>query len=356
MKILFCLDAGSLIGAGHLIRCKVLAKELIKNNVIVEFFVGGMRENEITDNKLLFMTTNENLFCNSFNEITEKIKNRSYEIVVIDTVHAKTLEKLNDFLSFLKDIKRYGAIAIIDSFGKSSLRNKCKKLEVNTVIAPYVGEKKESSIYHDLLAGPEYYIIDPEYSKIGSKKNCDKVENILVTCGGADTKNISCKILSGINQIRKKQISIKCIIGPFFSKINIKKIKKISNSSQHEITLIFQSESLLNYMNWCDIAIATSGLTKYELAAGGVPSILISIDEEHHQINQEFMKAKSAINLGNNDTVSDLDIKDAIELLIKDKGLRTKLISKSENVVDSYGADRLCRYLIELGNRIKETA
>ena len=356
MKILICLDAGSQIGAGHLIRCKTLAKELIKNHVIVDFFVGGISENNIDRNGLFSISVNDKLICNLFNEIIKKVISKSYDIVIIDVIHAQTFKKLNKFLSALDDMKKYSSIVLIDSFGKSSLRSKNAELKVNTIIAPYVGEKNETSNNYNLLAGPKYYILDPEFSNIESKKCCDNVENILVTCGGADAQNISHKILSAINEIKQKDINVQCIIGPFFSESIIEQLVEISESSPHKISLISQPDNLINHVKWCDMAVATSGLTKYELAAGGVPSILISIDEEHNRINQEYMKTESAIDLGNNDNVSNLDIVNAIELLINNKDTRYALIDKSESVVDCLGVFRICKHLLKLGGGIKQTA
>jgi len=90
VKILICVDAGSHIGAGHLVRCKTLAKVLIKNHVIVDFFVGGISENNIDRNGLFSISVNEKLICNLFNEIIKKVISKSYDIVIIDAIHAQT--------------------------------------------------------------------------------------------------------------------------------------------------------------------------------------------------------------------------------------------------------------------------
>ena len=356
MKFLICIDAGSQIGAGHLTRCKILAKELIKNHATVDFFIGGISKSNIDNNGISSISVNEKLICNVCDKLIKKVISKSYDIVIIDVIHAQTLNKLNEFLSALHEIKKYTSIVLIDSFGEFSLRSKSSNLTIDAIIAPYVGEKTGSSFGYKVLAGPKYYILDPEFYNIKSKKCHDDVNNILVTCGGADSQNISYKILTAINEIKQKNINIRCIIGPYFSNSNVRQLVKLSKLSEHKISLIYHPDNLINHIKWCDIAIATSGLTKYELAAGRAPSILISIDEEHNRINQEYMKTGAAIDLGNNNNVSSSDIMKAIEVLINNKDIRSDLIEKSTSVIDCFGVRRVCEYLIEHSDRVKQTA
>jgi spore coat polysaccharide biosynthesis predicted glycosyltransferase SpsG len=96
-------------------------------------------------------------------------------------------------------------------------------------------------------------------------------------------------------------------------------------------------------MQWCDLAIAASGLTKYELAATATPALLFSIDAFHHESNRSFAATETAIDLGTHVTAG--KIADEVAQLLRDPKLRTKLSTNGRQTIDGHGVQRL---LIEL--------
>ena len=68
------------------------------------------------------------------------------------------------------------------------------------------------------------------------------------------------------------------------------KITSNCNISDHSISIVKSPNTLFNLMHWADIAISSNGLTKYELAATGLPSVLLSNDKYHDEANEPPIK------------------------------------------------------------------
>ena len=101
-------------------------------------------------------------------------------------------------------------------------------------------------------------------------------------------------------------------------------------------------------MHWCDFSIATSGLTKYELAATGTPSILFSIDEFHNNKNFQFAQKNTCLDLGVG--ISKLKLKKAILNFIENKYLLNNMSLNGLLLVDGFGIKRIFSELIRMKN------
>ena len=156
--------------------------------------------------------------------------------------------------------------------------------------------------------------------------------------------NNSTKIINALNKI-DKDLKIRIIIGPLFSKENEKNINDIIENSPHNIKLIMSPESLREHFLWSDITISASGLTKYELAVTGTPTILFSIDKNHNQINKYFTNVSGFIDIGVGINKNLLN-RETLLLLNSDK-LRKDFSKKSQTFIDGKGCLRIVNSISE---------
>ena len=101
-------------------------------------------------------------------------------------------------------------------------------------------------------------------------------------------------------------------------------------------------------MRWSDLAVATSGLTKYELAAAGTPAILISPDDMHVMANDPFTDLGTAADLGLAEHVTPVDIASALRALLDDPEGRSAMVRAGRSAIDGRGAARIANALKEL--------
>ena len=103
-------------------------------------------------------------------------------------------------------------------------------------------------------------------------------------------------------------------------------------------------------MRWADLAIATSGLTKYELAATGTPAILISPDQIHTTANEPFAALGSAVDLGWIQRVTPSELASKVRSLLDDTEQRGAMACAGMRAVDGRGAARIAAALNDLAH------
>jgi spore coat polysaccharide biosynthesis predicted glycosyltransferase SpsG len=94
-------------------------------------------------------------------------------------------------------------------------------------------------------------------------------------------------------------------------------------------------------MLWCDLAITGSGLTKYEMAVTGTPSLQLSFSEDHAAVNESFVKNGTAKHLGVYDAVSLRSISEEITGLLDNFGKRRFMSEAGKGLLDGLGTGRL---------------
>jgi spore coat polysaccharide biosynthesis predicted glycosyltransferase SpsG len=95
-----------------------------------------------------------------------------------------------------------------------------------------------------------------------------------------------------------------------------------------------------------DIVIASSGMTSYELACLGVPSLFIPSGEHQHKIAKEFMKKGFGINYG----FWDDNYEHFSKVLAKFSSyyFRKEMNRNGKKIVDGKGVFRIIKGLINL--------
>ena len=90
-----------------------------------------------------------------------------------------------------------------------------------------------------------------------------------------------------------------------------------------------------------DLAITGGGLTKYETAVTGTPSIILSQVAHQVDLAEEFEKEGTALNLGLGTEVSQEDITEAVTRLSGDGALRAEMSRRGKRLVDGRGVERI---------------
>ena len=128
--------------------------------------------------------------------------------------------------------------------------------------------------------------INSDSSFISVKSINVKVYNfkILVCIGGSDPYFLNRYFLKLIaNYKNRKKNKFLFVLGPLINKkeslILIKKIKKLN------IKFLFNPQNIYELMSRSSLTITSTGITKYELAKIGVPSIIIAKHGKAHARN-----------------------------------------------------------------------
>ena len=269
--------------------------------------------------------------------------------MLVDRVHGAALRQLDALVADIVRWRGQGApVAVIDGIGENSLRHQRPGLKVDLFIAPYAGERSNKDQRVRLLAGPEFAPLGADYEKLPPRPIQTAANRILVSCGGSDPFEITAMVVKALADVQGQQLTVRVVLGPGFEPTYRAGLIEMGRDTKHTIEWIEAPDSLVSHMRWSDLAVATSGLTKYELAAAGTPAILISPDDMHVRANEPFTDLGTVADLGSAEHVTPADIASALRALLDDPERRSAMVRAGRNAVDGRGAARIANALKEL--------
>lgn len=336
----FRADCYNRIGFGHLNRVTQLAKRLKAIYPLeLDLYVYGVeRFDESCFDSIVFL--------NEMNCIDHSLE-KEYEFGVFDFSHRDNIEKPEKISNYLKQIRnQIKRILLIDSIQEESLFYREKSIPIDSILIPYAGV--DNAIYPELISflGPSYFIFSQEIEKLKKSENHPVVKNILITMGGSDVEEMTLLIVESLKRIEKlNEVLIKIAIGPYFKKELIEKIKKIINFDKRFV-LFDGRQNFLEELNKTELCISASGLTKYEAARLGIPTILISYDFKMFNINSHFLKYGTAFDLGVFTELDSKTVSDKILFVIENENLRKEMNENSKKIFRVDKIRELFAYLV----------
>lgn len=345
MRLLFVTVAGNAVGLGHLRRCLSIAASATAAGASITFVVFGDVQAETLLNTAGYpyhVHPEDELFHAPATALQTE---DSFDAIVADLVYSGFFSSGNPAVVFASMKKLARCVVAIDSLGERSLAVKAPGAPIDILVVPYVtsDQDRAAAIGQRQLRGADYAILPEEYSDMPERRQRENADRMLVTCGGSDPGEWTPVILKGLEAILFP-LDVRVIIGPLFDPALGSRISELSVQSSHRIMLIDAPKSLAAHMLWCDIAIAASGLTKYELATTATPALLFSIDSFHEASNRPFAAMGSVVDLGAGTTPD--RIADEARRILGDQKLRMKMGAAGRKLVDGKGAQRLVAEMI----------
>ena len=338
MKTIFRTDGNREIGLGHIVRCLALADELKDRNV-----------------------SSEMLFITKYEEGQRLIECREYKVLRAEHDELSQISQLStggallitDFLdtdnAFISHLKASANITVISIDNNTRL----KRIDADVVVNANVFDEEETKVIGSTryYLGPKYMILRKEFGagRVQVKEIGDQVRTILVMSGGGDSSQDSLliKSVSALNGIGE-EVRIHLVCGPVFPFTS--KLRKLLSEAKGEFDVSFNPPNLIEIMKNADIAISAAGITLYELATLGIPSMVVPQRGPHtnHQedIAISFEAHGACINLGRNASADLLRQKSI--MLMNDRLQREKLSENAKTFVDGRGLERLLQVIESL--------
>jgi len=353
--LVFRTDASETTGMGHFFRCLSLAKYALKADEEVHFVFKDVSENVsliladygISADVIDPQTTWEQ----EIRFLQANIKKKS-KIFILDIAHYKTFSELQGIGEYTTSLRNEGFLAVIDGFKRTSFIDNEFFLDLDMLIAPYLDAKvKKESVREGInyLMGTEYMVFQEEYETY-SKNQClipASASKILITFGGSDPFEITVKAINALQKINVCSLEVVVVVGPGFSSSLKKMIHKLTQINSHSWNVIYSPPTLASWMDWCDLAIGTTGLTKYELALMGVPSVFLSIDLDHAEMNKDFEQTKTGLHLGVHNEVTAHQLSISVQTLLDNQSERKQMSRNGLKLLDCNGSERILNALRE---------
>ena len=298
MNVVILTEGGKNIGFGHVARCISIYQALEQVNISPKLLING--DDSVKD---------------ILPKINVDIKNWVDDLSVISKADIVIVDSYLVDIDVLNEISNCVSLVVyIDDNNRLDYPN---GIVINGTldVSNMNYHKREGIVY---LLGNNFIPLRKEFWDIPKLKINDSIQNILITMGGNDLRNLTPKILELLNNNFPK-INKKIIIADSFE--NVSEIKNLKNS---HVELIYspKASEIIDVMSSVDLAISASGQTLYELACIGVPTISIGIIENQKNNIQNWKKQGFVEYAGcwNEENLLD-NILDKLEFL-EDKNIR----------------------------------
>jgi len=354
--VLFRADGSYHIGIGHIMRCIAIAQSFEKAGISSVFICKGYEQGIIEliqKNGYAVETISKSSdFTEDASLTLESASRYRANLIMIDMSNVDTLADLDGFRRYLQVLKSNKKFLVtIDGLDKDCA-NASIPIQSDIIIIPYFGAGERRYIpcnNADYLLGPSYFIFRQEFMKAAKaeRKISKEAKKILVTMGGSDPLNLTMKIARALLKLSRGQLNLRIVIGPGFNRSIRQDLEKALKDSNGNYELVAGNPDMAELMLWSDLAITSSGLTKYETALMGTPSIIISYDDFQEEIMREFEKYGSALHLGQAKNIREGDIVKTVDSLLDDAGLRGQMSKKGRDLVDGKGVKRIVSKISE---------
>ncbi|HNQ45472.1 MAG TPA: UDP-2,4-diacetamido-2,4,6-trideoxy-beta-L-altropyranose hydrolase [Syntrophorhabdus sp.] len=343
--ILFRCDGSHEIGFGHIVRCIALADELRdKHGSGVVFAV-------LYDNKAMEMILNHGYKVETANPREDQFDYGDWFNCIVKKNHpcALILDIRDDLPpNIVSNLRKKGILVV--TIDDPTDRRLLADLAFYPPV-PQVEKMDWQGFTGQRFIGWEWVILRREFShndenlykRIKATKKT-KIHNILVTMGGSDPKGMTLKTMEALKVI-DGQFEVTIILGPGFAHRD--SLNEILGNFPH-IHRIF--ENVLNIgdiMAEADLAVASFGVTAYELAAMGVPAIHLCLTQDHCKSSSVFQKNKIAFCMGQIDEVDVETLAQKVKYLVSHQKLRRNMIKRSQKLFSDNGTPLVAQKIIE---------
>lgn len=322
-SILFRCDGTIKVGLGHVSRCLALAEALAEDGFICNFlgqFEDGADELLAAANMAVLESAWEIGSEEDLAYARELIHSRHVSGLVLDSY------EVND--TYLTALNLETPVLLIDDFIRLKHYN-CSAILNFTVAAPGLKYPDENEL---CLLGPHFFLARRWLRQIRQNPKVvhEGVRNVLVTMGGVDFHDLSCKILWVLLKI-DQNMCVHVIVGRSFR--NIEELSSLVCGFVNNSYVAVQLPDLANEFNWADVCICGGGLTKYEAAYAGIPTAVLSQNRDQAYETNQFAGRGLCVDLGLGDEATDTALETRLSVFFSDWKLRKSL---SQAGLDSF--------------------
>ncbi|MFN0058774.1 MAG: cytidylyltransferase domain-containing protein [Planctomycetota bacterium] len=172
-----------------------------------------------------------------------------------------------------------------------------------------------------LFAGAEFCCLRDEFYSVDRCAPRAQVENVLLLFGGTDPAGLTLRSLRALDAIPGSW-SLTVVLGLGCRESS--EIEKFAAQALHRVEIVRDTRVVSRFMAAADIAITSAGRTVLELAALGVPMVVIAQNER--ETRHAFARTSpGVVYLGPAATLDPRDLTHTVEQLVSNALLRRKM-------------------------------
>lgn len=335
VRIYFRLKGGLLHGWGHIIRSSILSRHFSESRVPTQ----AMMAVEGTSTVESFMRTQGAPFImlkgrSSLKEEERALNNYRPDIIIVDMLKAP--QKL---LSLYR--RHCGKLVIFNDLG---LDYRLGDVVITPQLLSAYPRDRKGQIH---LNGPRYFILSEDIlkarAKIASRVSVGRARSLIIIMGGCTERRIFECMKRVVENIALPDLKISFVLG---YENNVPR-QAYRDLNARGVRFISGVDAMGKLMSGADMALASSGYVKYELAALGVPSLLLSVIRHQKKLVKTFVKeTKCAEYLGGIHETDPINLAERIRGLAADRQKRREMGMRGRRLVDGKALDRIAKELL----------
>jgi UDP-2,4-diacetamido-2,4,6-trideoxy-beta-L-altropyranose hydrolase len=339
--LLIRADANSVIGTGHVMRCLALAQAWQDAGGMVAFACGDLPESVqqrlAAEDCAVHKIDAASGSSRDLEETRRLAESISPRWLVLDGYKFGP-----DFQLTLRDVK--WRLMVIDDDGRHEAYHADVLLNQNAGAAAVLYGRHTHGTR--TLLGCRYAMLRREFRKCPKKPATnERVNQILLTLGGADQGNATEDLLPILSSCRSSDCQIQVVIGP--ANPDVFRLRDVAAKMQR-VVLHVSPTNLPQIMASCDLAVTAAGSSVYELGYLGVPMLLAVTAENQRPIAAALDQLGAAVRLNELSGISSDYFKTPINWFIHDPTARAECAARFQQLVDGQGAARVVALLGEL--------
>jgi UDP-2,4-diacetamido-2,4,6-trideoxy-beta-L-altropyranose hydrolase len=351
MNVAMRVDAGDVIGLGHLMRCLTLADGLQGKGARVVFVSRPLEGNRLD------LIASRGFEAAKLSRPRFPIREQDYQTWAgagWEEDARETREAIDGF-GVIPDwlvVDHYGLgegwetsvrstvgqILAIDDF--VDRRHDCDIL-LNQSLINDAGSFEELQIPHHCVSmlGPRYALLQPAYGSLRSRTSARQgpIRRILVAFGGSDHRNLADMTLRAFLNLRRSDVELDIVVGQNSGHVaNLLALKE----GHPNVRLHVDLPSLAPLMAEADLAVGAGGSTSWERLSLGLPSLIITVALNQVPIAEALDRRGLAKWLGHCDSVTLSKLQAALSAEIE-RGSDPEWSRRCLAAVDGNGVQRV---------------
>lgn len=319
-KIVFRVEGYAELGMGHIYNCITLAHAMIEHDLL--FVISKKSIEGILKIKETFLPY---VIINSDDEIDNIIEEYKPDIWINDCLNT-TYEYMDKLKSRIK------RVISIEDLGTGTNR---ADAVINALYDNCINDK--------IYSGWKYVCLREEFLLEQPRVFSENVSNIIIMFGGTDPTNLNKMVYETICSFAEKYRNIKFY---FITGIGYNNIKHGVLTNESKNIYVYPNVSrVTKYMKCADLAITSQGRTIFELAAMGIPSIVLS-QNEREKTHKFAQMENGFLNLGIGKDINIKSLENTLEWLISTPSIRENMYKLMQKYPLRDGIERVKRIIL----------
>lgn len=320
--VLFRCNGTAEVGMGHVMRCLALAGELHRRGVPCAFAMDAGRGRGVVRDKgfpVIELADGDALI--------DVVSGESASLLFLDAPELLSRSEV-------KAIRETG-VRVADIDDASAQRLECDLVFHPPV--PQVAELDWDGFTGSRFCGWEWVPLRPEFSRPAPMPDNDPPV-VLVTMGGSDPAMMTEKVLESLAG-SMVPFHARVVCGPAFARLEA--VWRLGDKMDSEVKILNNVGDMAAVMHGVDLAVASFGVTAYELAALGVPSVLLGLTDDHVRSASAFADAGVAINLGRHDLAKGKDLRGCLAAVLPSRDKLVSMRGRASTLGIGTGTERI---------------